>query len=202
MRVAVLLIVLVMARADLHGQDAGGPAMAMAPQPRLAVSAGLVTGIPGQGDRGAGPFVNATFRVPTRKPGGRWLLGVGYGIVLTDGWTSPEGVNYSFAPEGFIGAFGREWGFGAGDKVGLDLQWNPSVTRVRRWGPDPGWPRESSPWDAILSAASIGLRFTLPNKRGPIVSATGRSYVHLHPYAIYSGELDAGVAVGMSIERR
>jgi hypothetical protein len=61
---------------------------------------GIGTQVPGWGDTGIGPFVSATLRLAPGPSGRAFLLGVGYGIVFTDGWTSPDGsLRSEFAPE-------------------------------------------------------------------------------------------------------
>ena len=195
-----LLFICVAQARVLAAQDTATPAVPH--RDRLAVSAGLITAVPGQGDRGAGPFVGLTLRTPMKKEGRRWLLGVAYGIVFTRGWTSPEGEHYSFAPEGIIGTFGREWALGEQEQIGFDLQWNPSVSTVRRWGAMPEWRQGPSPWTSKLAVGSAGLRLTLPNERGPVVSIAGRFYVDLNPLALAYGAINPSPAIGVSIQPR
>lgn len=202
-RYAFLLLVSLSPAGALAAQDAATPAVVPPHRDRLAFSAGLITGMPGQGERGAGPFLGVTLRTPTKKEGQQWLLGVGYGMVFTDGWTTPEGEQLSYTPEGLIGALGREWALGERESIGFDLQWNPSVTRVRRGGATPAWLQDTSPpWTSTVAVGSLGLRLTLPSERGPVVSIAGRFYMHLHPLALAYGAVAPMPAIGVSIQQR
>jgi hypothetical protein len=118
----------------------------------------------------------------------RLLVGVGYGIVFTDGWTSPDGIRYDYAPEAVILSIGPQWEMGQRRALAVDVQWNPAVAHVRRWGRVPEW-ASRSPWVRTLAVGSVGAHWTLPTTRGPLIAVALRTYIHLHPYALASGGL-------------
>lgn len=173
-----------------------------APRPAVEFALGVVTRVPGYGDPGLGPLASATVRVPVHRSSTRVLAGAAYGIVFTDGWRDPEGLRYESAPEGVIFALGVEWPLHRRQAFGVDLQWNPTVSRVRRWGPPASWPRKTSAWEPTYSTASAGLRWTVPSRRGPVVGISARLYANLHPYGLAHGALDVWPALQVTVRKR
>jgi hypothetical protein len=164
-------------------------------------SIGAGTQVPGRGDEGIGPFVSATLRLAPGRSGQAFLLGVGYGIVFTDGWTSPEGVQYDFAPEAVMLHLGYEWPFGAPRRFAIDAQWNPALSRVRRWGRQPPWVSGSSTWERTANAGSLGLRYALSGSRGPVVAVSLRTYLSMTPF-MFVGGINPWHVVGLTLRPR
>ena len=169
-------------------------------QAELAVGAG--TRVPHWGDEGLGPFASATLRIPTGSSSAIYLAGVGYGIVFTPGWTSPDGLQYDFAPEAVMLHIGLEFPVDERGLWAFDAQWNPALSRVRRWGEQPPWRSGSSEWERTLSTASLGIRGTLPNNRGPVVGLALRAFVSVHPGVLFMGGLSAWPLVSVTVRRR
>ena len=166
----------------------------------LAIGAG--TRVPHWGDEGLGPFVSAMLRVPIGSSDVTYLAGLGYGIVFTEGWTSPDGVQYDFAPEAGMLHVGLEWPLNERGTWAFDGQWNPAVSRVRRWGEQPPWRPGSSEWVTTLSTMSLGMRWTVPTQRGPVVGLGLRAFVSVHPGVLFSYGLNAWPAVSVTIRPR
>ena len=100
-----------------------------------------------------------------------------------------------------MGSFGVEFLDAPGSRLAYDVQWNPALTRVRRWGPYPGYSRESTPWEWSLATTSVGARIAV-FRRGPVVSVYGRVYVELSPAAVYMGYVHYWTSATVSIQRR
>ena len=138
----------------------GGAAAQEPPRPRPHVDYGLgvTRRVPVYGDEGLGPLASVTLHVPSTPSGSGVLIGASYGIVFTDGWTDPDGTRYNYAPEAVIFAVGPEFVVGERREFTFDVQWNPSVARVRRWGREPPWTTGPEPWARSIAIASMGAR--------------------------------------------
>lgn len=170
-------------------------------QTRIEGGLGFGTRVPGWGDEGFGPFLSGTFRFTPGPSGHAFLLGAEYGIVFAN-WTDPDGVRYNYAPETVILHLGLEWPLGAQRRFAIDGQWNPAISRIRRFGRQPSWSTGSSPWEATASTVSLGGRYTLTGSRGPVVAVNLRTYLALfNPLAVVAGAGPWHV-VGLTVRRR
>jgi hypothetical protein len=168
----------------------------------IEAGVGVGTSVPGRGEDGLGPFVSATLRLASGGSGRAFLLGVGYGIVFTEGWTSHDGLFRSeFAPEAVMLHFGHEWPLGAPRRFAIDAQWNPALVRTRRFGTQPPWVSGPSPWEWTAATASLGLRYTLSGSRGAVVAVNLRNYLNLTQY-IWLGGVHPWHVVGISVRPR
>jgi hypothetical protein len=62
----------------------------------------------------------------------------------------------------------------------VDLQWNPAIANVRRWGTQPAW-RSRTPMQRALAAISLGVRWGKPEAR---VGYALRLHASAHPAAL------------------
>lgn len=180
-----LIAALCVAAGDAAAQEARRP------RPHFDFGLGVTRRVPVYGDEGLGPIASVTLHLPSTPSGSGVLIGASYGIVFTDGWTDPDGVRYDYAPEAVIFAIGPEFVMGERREFTIDVQWNPAVAHVRRWGRVPPWPTGPDPWQQTFAVGSLGARYTLPGSRGPQVGITLRTFVLLHPYVWMHGGREA-----------
>ena len=150
---------------------------------------GVVSRMPGISDAGRGPQVTATLRARTGHPSTRVLLAAAYGLVFTDGYRDPSGTRSNYSPEGIVFGIGPEWSFGARRAVALDVQWNPAVTRIRRWGAVPTYLRSTRSWTRESWTGSVGAHWLLP-LHGPVELGIG-GRVYADPRIFAFGGIDA-----------
>ena len=150
----------------------------------FTLALGIVSRVPGIGDAGRGPQFTATLRARTGRLNTRVLVAASYALVFTEGYRDPTGTRYDYSPEGVILGIGPEWSFGARRAVALDVQWNPALTRIRRWGAVPPYVRSTRSWTRESWTGSVGAHWMLP-LHGPMeVGIGGRLYADPRNFAL------------------
>ena len=163
---------------------------------------GALTQVPGWDYEGLGPFLSATLRVAPKPTDRAVLLGVGYGIVFTEGRSYPDGTRYEQAPEAVMLHIGYESPIGERRRFAIDGQWNPSLSRARYVGVRPPWAHLDEEWEVTYSTVSLGVRYLLSGSRGPVVGVNLRTYVSFWtPFRLVGGMMP-GVVVGLSVRPR
>ena len=171
------LLGLVLVSTTAHAQQDSTPN-----KPRLGLEfgLGLTTRVQAISDAGLGPVATIAVRHPAAAGLDGFIGSVSYTLVpLTR--RLPDGNANNSALEGIHLALGMEWMRGKSTR--LDLQWNPAIANVRRWGTQPAW-RSKTPMQRTLSAASLGVRWGKPEAR---VGYSLRLHASLNPLSFFGG---------------
>ena len=185
-RVAILLILTAALSANSAAQQTPRDSVRNA---TFTLALGMVSRVPGFSDAGLGPQFTATLRARTGSASTRVLIAASYGLVFTEGYRDPSATRSNYSPEGVIFGIGPEWSFGARRAVALDVQWNPALTRIRRWGTVPSYIRSTQSWTRESWTGSVGAHWMLP-WHGPVeVGIGGRLYADTRIFAF--GGIDA-----------
>ncbi len=146
----------------------------------LEFGVGLTTRVQAISDAGLGPVVSIATRYPAQSGLDGFIGGVSYAFVpLTR--RLPDGSANNSALEGIYLMLGLEWTRGTSTR--MDLQWNPAIANVRRWGTQPSW-RSKTPQQQTLSAASLGIRWGKPDAR---IGYSLRLHASLNPLSFFGG---------------
>jgi hypothetical protein len=202
MRIPIVLLVSWLGLTEaVVAQDSSGVQREPRRRTSLTYSALLLTGMPGYRASANGLLAGVAAGLPAGASDGRWVLGIGYGILFPSPAQSIiTGAEYSARPEGLLAALGREWMESAGSATAFDLQWNPGFTHVRRSGD--GIEAESTPWGAVLTAFSAGVRVVVRRQPYPIVSLTGRLFMDASSESSVGGSPHFWLGVGLSLQPR
>jgi hypothetical protein len=167
------------------------------------VSVGRTTRVPGQADEGRGPLVSTAVRLPVWGPHLRVVLGASYSRVRPSSFLGDAGARPFYAFESALAVVGPALSFGTSPRVGLDVQWNPAVTRTRVVRtPPPGY-RTPGSWRPTYSTFSAGGQVLVPvGHRGPLIGIGGRLFAGLSPIGVAFGAMPVWSALQVTVRSR
>jgi hypothetical protein len=150
------------------------------PKARFEIGLGVTRRLPAIADPGTGAIGSINVRTPVHKGGVGFVAGVTFGI-LPLRYDLPDGSPNNSAIQSVFLSLGPE--FRLGEQAQFDLQWNPALTGVRRWGAQPSW-RTATPVQRSLTSASVGLRLGKPNAK---LGCVFRLHTSLHLFDLVTG---------------
>jgi hypothetical protein len=162
------------------------------PTARFEIGLGVTRRLPAIADPGTGAIGSINVRTPVRKGGVGFVAGVTFGI-LPLRYDLPDGSPNNSAIQSVFLSLGPE--FRLGHRVQLDLQWNPALTGVRRWGAQPAW-RTSTPVQRSLTSASLGFRVGKPDAK---IGYVFRLQSSLHLFDVATGGTLAGMYPSLQV---